>query len=234
MKHKHALSLTKRLFSYSLFFLLITTTPYIYGCSPSFSQSVESFDIKGIKLGMGVNEVRSAFPQIEYFYDKSSSFGRRWFDISKFTTQISLPNDASLFVDFTDKPYGSGAFEIRYKKILHDAVSPSAFLPGFKNDIIARYGKPKYEQELAQYYFACWGACNKSLMDIVREPWGLDSSIAAVKSGKISNGKYLIVYFDNYGLQYVHVLLFDTAPYFIAEEKKNEELTRRSKQKVNF
>jgi hypothetical protein len=184
---------------------------------------------------MGTDEIESVFPAIKFIIVRN--FGND--NIEKYDggsgTGWGMISDWNVYAKITDKPYGSGAFYVQYKKIFVKMVSPSTFLSGFKNDLITKYGKPKYEiTDEDQSYFACWGSgCNQNFNSL----HSTEAQYSAVRAGKISIGKYLIVTFDNnpdLNRQEIVMTLFDTGPYSVIVEQQKKEETLRSREKIKF
>jgi len=171
------------------------------------STTIENFDIKGIKLGMSAEEIKSAFPQISI-----EKFNPEEMGLAEILTKYFL-RSGMLQASIAKEQYGSGTFCVSYTEFVK-TVDPSTFLTGFKNDLVAKYGKPQYENlDRGQNYFACWGdGCNQQLNKYTLRK--VDNQYLYVNRGIIKPGKYLIVHFiidDN--TPHIELTLFDTAPY---------------------
>jgi hypothetical protein len=178
--------------------------------------TVENYDIKGIKLGMSAEEVKIAFPQMSIEEFNPGEVGMAVI-LTKYFLRSSM-----MQASIANDKYGSGTFSVSYTEFVKKD-DPSMFLTEFKNDLVAKYGKPQYEDlDRGQNYFACWGdGCNKNLNnERLRK---VDNQYLYIYRGIIKPGKYLIAHFINDNIKpRVELSLFDTAPYvnYLEKEKK--------------
>jgi hypothetical protein len=192
------------------------------------STTVENFDIKGIKLGMSVEDVKSVFPQMSIEQISPGEVG-----MAEILTKYFL-HSGMMQASIVKEKYGSGTFSVSYTEFVKK-VDPSMFLTGFKNDLVAKYGKPQYENlDRGQNYFACWGdGCNQHLNnDNLRK---VDNQYLYVYKGIIKPGKYLMVHFINDNITpRVELSLFDTTPYVNYLHEGEKKKSHDSKTIIKF
>lgn len=109
------------------------------------TKDVSTFDIRGIKLGMTIQEIRKLFPKAEIKVENipdpaKSALGY----IDKKVTileraGINSPN-IEIKVDMANKQWGQGAIKIEYRAIYSDARISE--LEDIKEGLIKKYGKP--------------------------------------------------------------------------------------------
>jgi len=210
------------------FVAMIALTLMLFAGSVLGSTTVENFDIKGIKLGMSAEEVKSAFPQMSIEKFSPEEMGK-----AEILTKYFL-RSGMMQANIAKEQYSSGAFSVSYTEFVK-TVDPSSFLTGFKNDLVAKYGKPQYENlDRGQNYFACWGDdCSQNLnKQILRQ---VDNQYLYVYRGIIKPGKYLIVHFINDNITpHIELTLFDTAPYVNYLKGEEKKKIPDSKAIINF
>jgi ankyrin repeat protein len=197
---------------------------------------VSNFDIKGIRLGMNVTNVKHAFPQITF---QERTDYRKKNSAERFTggagTGWGMISDWNVYVSITDEPYGSGAYYMHYKKFFNEKIDGVSFLQDFRKDLVGKYGNPTCENRSQNgSYFACWGTnCSENMSE--RPLHDKSRQYRALYDNKIQNGKYLIVTFENNPfLQEVKFSLFDTNPYYVQIQQKRKSEIERSRQKIDF
>lgn len=233
----------KRLAKYGLvcrfFVLLASGMSLVFGSA--LAQSVDGFDIKGMRLGMSKEEISAAYPQLK-FPVPNRNFGPG--NVSRYDNRagngMGMVADWNAEAHITDSPYGSGAYFLHYKHLLNSRgrVHPSIFLANFKSDLVNKYGKPKYEiTRQDENYFACWGdGCNKDLVRLNLHANDISGVGYAVQYGNLSPGKYLIAAFRNDALvQEILLTLLDSKPVSLGiDEVKKSELRRSQEKRIQF
>jgi|TARA_Y100000031_G_C8243497_1_gene396860 hypothetical protein len=206
------------------------------------------FDVRGAKLGMNKGEIEGIIPQLINQRDWGLGKGP-----VKYATCAGMGcgRIAKWYIEirFTEKPFGSGAFDIFYNIKVDKKVSknPTHFLNNFKPELVEKYGEPSIEIS-GNEYVSIWSnfsadedrALLKSLQG--GKLSGGNSVYRLVKENKIPKGKFLAALTNISNTDYIHIprvyfYLVDTEPYFIEKKMEQENATETASEegkKVKF
>ena len=194
---------------------------------------VAAFDIIGVRLGMQRDDIQvvtktgvSDNPN----YRQQNNPKRGW---SCAGTGCGVITDWQIMVSLTDEPYGSGVFDIGYKKQVLGSVDIPTFVNQLKDQLRGKYGNPTYDvvAQNRRGYFACWGnSCKKGIENKITDPCNEKFNLAMNKI--IPRDKYLVVRYD--GGEMIYFSLFDMNPYYIQDEQRRRNDVERAKQPIRF
>jgi hypothetical protein len=225
---------------------IIITVSLIFLSFLSFSYAekrIEDFDIKGFKLDMELEELKNVPPNIqvdenknykEEFYPTrfSCGYGKGWG--MEYSWKVW---DWNIYFEITDEPFGKGVYKIKYQKDLNERVDAKVYVENFRNELIAKYGKPRCEvfskngvQPYPYNYIAYWGdRCNNQIL--IKN----SSKLIQGFDDESLDKKYLVAAFnEGYGGQ-ILLTLYDRNPHLIAVNKRKEkEIERARREKGDF
>lgn len=127
------------------------------------SKNVSTFDIRGIKLGMTIEDIRSLFPKAEIKVDKiiyvTKGFDRK---ITVLEREEKNTPRSEIEIDIANEQWGHGAIKIKYLSQFSRS-SRSEFMQ-MKNKLIEKYGEPTTERlktgKKSTPWDACYGLCD--------------------------------------------------------------------------
>ena len=199
-------------------------------------------DVKGITLGMTLEQVQKVFPRC-YLYDDLG--GRGWRQGEG--DHSGIHTNWSVTFDLFDKPYGTGVTSVVYKKeyINIDRVTVQKTI---KKELVAKYGEPTFNDAATNGSFhAYWGKkCDMTnyiadISDPNKSGYELDFALKHL----LPDGPYIVAICGNMSTQYgsgvysggglfLEVIMFDLTPYHAQmkeqERKKQEQIKSNSTQ----
>lgn len=198
-------------------------------------QKGTSFEVKGVKLGMELEDVQRTLSALKYdCVTNNLGQGSVLWNIEKYTLECTMP-DAKLRVSITEKPLGAGVYAIHYHKDFPGNID-LAISDKLKSDLAVKYGKPQFELKEnstpGSDWTLCWGVQNV----IGHFPDGADGGQEMVDMGldigSMPSGKFAVAFFYRHMGSYSFDLhAFDTAPaldYRHARTRREEESKKKS------
>lgn len=192
-----------------------------------------TFDLRGVKLGMLPDDVKGIIRHNGGHRDNYRQQNSAESDWNCAGTGCGTITDWQIDVSLTDEPYGSGVFDIRYKKQVLGSVDIPTFVTQLKDQLRQKYGNPTYDvnAQNRRAYFACWGnSCKKGIEKKIKDPCMQKSHLASNKT--IPRDKYLVVRYD--GGEMIYFSLFDMNPHYIQDELGRRGDVERAKQRIKF
>lgn len=139
--------------------IMITVLLTCFACSESKTNifkketDVSEFDIRGIKLGMSTDEVKTISPKLECGQEQESSKPYLEYYCTYSDNDIEVKR---ILVEFAKNPYGKGAHSISY------IIPKTQSLSEVKGKLLKKYGSPDLISETEQIFTACWGSCKNT------------------------------------------------------------------------
>lgn len=195
---------------------------------PARSPAVADFDVKGIKLGMSVDEVRAVFPSLRI----SAFDGHGSIDPVSGTPMIDLD------ILFAPQQLGGRVYLVKFTEHPRGDIDGATFAKQLRSDLVSKYGSPsgEWREDNGDYYFF-WGTPYVFRSGAASRMWPrqYDAVVPGELSvqaseGNLVDGKYLYVSYT----YPVCLLLFDTAPFIKKAQADNAQTIENSRQKVNF
>jgi len=206
----------KRFYPFSILFIGLLLFPFSSDVSADEVDRVTTFEIRGIRLRMQPDEVKAIMGKAPYY---SKDYKKNNVAMSGFISNMKIS------VYLTDEPYGSGVFDITYRKYPSAPVDTSTFVTYLKVNLRNKYGNPSYEVAAKdQEYFACWSKSCKKGIEKLRL---FDYKLPLAANKLIPNDRYLVVRFHNG--EVVEFSLFDMNPLYVQYQEEKRRKVERDK-----
>jgi hypothetical protein len=241
---------------FTIFICLMTFVPFIASAQAQGTGKpvdVTKFDIRGITLGMQLAEVQKLIPsfQIRYKSKEDEAVAKysgccggsctgddliRRINCGKFT-------EGAFSIDFTDKPFGPGAFTIHYITDIdaEAAKQPMVFINNLKPRLQEKYGIPTSEYTArGNDFIAIWSnfsaqANTRYVNQLYRNGFIILGRPLSYVGNADSKGKFLMVtaefFYGGNGGE-VHFFLVDTEPVIIKKEMEEGKGTKEATEKA--
>lgn len=210
-------------------------------------KDLEKIDIRGVRLGMSVEEVKAILGDLEvreavtldrYHFSESSEAPNPVRVSASTGYGFTFPTSQSwgMRVLFTDGSHGMSAFDIReVMPVKRDGLNEQAFTDHLREELRSKYGSPSFEASRPQFYslanfYWCWGSGCR----LAEQPDLERISRYELDCSRIPRGRYLMVYWHPGTAAQVNLRLFDTSPYHSAMEALEKQKIQNAKKPIPF